>query len=292
MLFVATIIFLIISYLRYLVDDIVPKEYHDDINNFMFLAGFTKTCSISVPTDCSLLISECYGYLIILSLLIIERHCLQCLTPKSQSRIDEDFNKQTPALKNDLNDTLLESPTASGLLIRKMVSAGMSKEKLNNLMINNEKLENLNKKPKKFIHAKRNSEYFNDKGQKVGEYKVQRYNSYNSGNKSQVFNDYNDRFNYDEIKKKIYFVSSLILLKFLIEALISMILLILGFYKITIISIIYVFFIFLGSFFTKINKIIILNSLLIICIWIQYLLILSNSSDYISPYPVPKTLSD
>ena len=89
----------------------------------------------------------------------------------------------------------------------------------------------------------------------------------------------------EKIKKKINYISVLNLFKVIFEASIPMVLLLLAFQKLAIISLFYVFFVCLVIFVSWFNKVSILNTVLIIGIWIQYLLILTNITNELSPTP-------
>lgn len=89
--------------------------------------------------------------------------------------------------------------------------------------------------------------------------------------------------------KKINYISVLALIKLIVESLMPMFLLLLAFYKISVFSILYVLFVFIQSFFEKFGRAAILNYMLIISSWIEYLTIIANLSS--QWFYVPETLS-
>ena len=245
---------------------------YERFDNVMFLAGFSIKCHSHCPyilTDpkkchvsdetCASLLSQCYGYLIMLAILIIERHCLQFMVPNSIQKPETgweghqqmsyvDLRHEDSQLKGDDDDDF-------GAIAKARTSK---------------------------IYGIQGEAPTISRGH--GRSQVEQ--------RTQVIYKIKDENGYETIKKKVNFISTLNLIKVLVEALISMLILMLAFYKITAISFIYVLFIFIVSFFGKTNKTAVLNIMLIICIWIQYLLVLSNISPIISPEAVPRTLTN
>ena len=88
---------------------------------------------------------------------------------------------------------------------------------------------------------------------------------------------------FEDLKKKIHFISALNLIKVIAEVIIPASLLILAIYKLTIISTVYVFCVFSILFLKKRNQTIVLNFVVVFCIFIQYGLILSNMTQEVSP---------
>ncbi|OMJ82306.1 hypothetical protein SteCoe_17020 [Stentor coeruleus] len=89
--------------------------------------------------------------------------------------------------------------------------------------------------------------------------------------------------------KKINYISVLALIKLIVETLLPMFLLLLAFYRISVFSILYVLFVFIQSFFNKFGRAAILNYMLIISTWIEYLTIIANLNS--QWFEVPDTLS-
>lgn len=97
---------------------------------------------------------------------------------------------------------------------------------------------------------------------------------------------------YESIKKKINFISALNLVKVIAEVLIPMFLLLLSFNKLTIVSTIYVFSVFLILLVNKQKQTILLNFIIVFCILVQYGMILSNFSAKVAPQNVPQPIAE
>ena len=97
---------------------------------------------------------------------------------------------------------------------------------------------------------------------------------------------------FEDLKKKIHFISALNLIKVIAEVIIPTSLLILAIYKLTIISTVYVFCVFSILFLKKRNQTIVLNFVVVFCIFIQYGLILSNMTQEVSPSKISSSNSE
>lgn len=76
-IFFNNIVAMLLAYFRFLINsEIISEELVNYFEWGLFLCGFIK------ENDESIVMSEAYGYLIILVLLIVERHCLQASIPK------------------------------------------------------------------------------------------------------------------------------------------------------------------------------------------------------------------
>ncbi|OMJ88807.1 hypothetical protein SteCoe_9194 [Stentor coeruleus] len=89
--------------------------------------------------------------------------------------------------------------------------------------------------------------------------------------------------------KKINYISALALIKLIFESLMPMFLLLLAFYKISVSSILYILFVFVQSFFNKFGRAVILNYMVIITTWIEYLTIIANLNS--QWFNIPDSLS-
>ena len=256
-MFYMTLIFLLLAFVRHLADTLLVDENLERVEVAMFIAGFSSTTVY--------MLGENFGYLIILVALVIERHCLLFMIPKKLQEQENGWKEGKRCVKNggELEQSLIDRE-------------------------NEELDENFLKRntarciPKDFDTLVRRTSC------PTAPVTYSKFPL--SDNVTKVFDKVLDEYTYESVKKEINYISTLTLLKVLSESLIPALLLALAFYKLTIVSVVYVLFVLLMLLFNSTNRICVLHFVLIICIWAQYGVILSNISNEVSPGPVPEAL--
>ena len=250
-MFFMTILYLLLSYFKYLSDFLLGSDGSDGFEVVSYISGFSS--------NSSRMLEENFGYLVILLVLVIERHCLQFMIPKkfhNQKKVWKEEQDNSTG-ENDLSQNLLDSDdNLDDIPVR-------SRTPSDNASITKE-LIGKDSNPTAIAHIK----------------------------KDKLIDKVNDQLTYEVLKNKINDISSLNLLKGIVESLILSCVLASAFYKLTIISMVYVFCALLVLCLNDANRIFVIQLILIISIWTQYGLILSNISDAVSPSTVPEVLVD
>jgi Piezo non-specific cation channel, R-Ras-binding domain len=191
----------------------------------------------------SYVLKESYGYLIIFASLIIERFCIQYIIPRSLKEACNGWPKD-------------------------------SRQNFESIGLNYNGLETYEQQMSLKDLRQRSRSSVDGPLQK----------DFRQSSRSSVDNPLQvGKYSYESLKKKINFISALNLLKVIAEAIIPMLILILAFRKLNTISFIYVFSVLIAVFFFKKYRIILLSFTLVLWIWIQYGVLLTNINSDLLP---------